>query len=532
MRTESGPGDRGLDCLIPREEVSMKPQTNYGYLWYLVALLCLICSTSNVPAETYETNHMDKTHDTGTEPVVDDKRVEELIRQLGSRDPNDRISACMALESIGPAARPAIPALRRTLGDKDVTVRILTASTLGGLGPSAATAVPDLIAALQDENEYVRVFVATALGNIGSHAHTTSEALRNVLTDPNALVRSQAEWALQQIGAQDQSTQEKESTKTESSAVKSSTADSPQKSPLRSFHYQEQPLIAGPLKPALDDPRFDRVSALVQAAGVGDLPTVELLLEQNVTPYTTIDETRRTPLHDAAAFGHAEVVQALIQAAIHRDQLNLILGAKDQRHRTPLHDAAFGGHVAVAGILLDHGAVIHAGGPDGLQPLHLAVIKGDEKMVKFLLARGAYVLARDVEGRTAKDYARALHHDHLARSLEEETRRYWQSPTVKGIRATIENYLAAFGSGDVSTARTLSTKHHDKVLGDSIKALSFQHVIEEVQWHEDEARGIVRITLPRGIIPFRCFIELKQNKEGWQVDRTLYGFVEQWEDIK
>ena len=568
MRTESGPGDCGLDCLIPREEVSMKPQTNYGYLWYLVALLCLICSTSNVPAETYEANdrsklalnpaeqafqeidtqgegtedhgpkpepkRMDKTHDTGTEPVVDDKRVEELIRQLGSGDPNDRISACMALESIGPAARPAIPALRRTLRDKDVTVRILTASTLGGLGPAAATAVPDLVAALQDENEYVRVFVATALGNIGSHAHTASEALRNVLTDPNALVRSQAEWALQQIGAQDQSTQEKESTKTGSSAVKFATADSPQKSPLRSFHYQEQKLIAGPLKPALDDPRFDRVSALVQAAGVGDLTTVELLLGQNVTPYTIIDETRRTPLHEAASFGHAEVAQALIQAAIDRDrdQLNLVLGATDQRHRTPLHYAALGGHVDVAGILLDHGAVIDAAGMDGIQPLHLAVIKGDDKMVKILLARGAYVLARDAEGRTAKDYARALHHDHLARSLEEETRRYWQSPTVQGIRATIENYLAAFGSGDVSTARTISTEQHYKALGDSIKALSFQYVIEEVQWHEDGARGIVRITMPREIIPFRCFIELKQNKEGWQVDRTLYGFVEQWEDIK
>ena len=532
MRTESGPGDCGLDCLIPREEVSMKPQTNYGYLWYLVALLCLICSTSNVPAETYQANHMDKTHDTGTEPVVDDKRVEELIRQLGSGDPNDRISACMALESIGPAARPAIPALRRTLRDKDVTVRILTASTLGGFGPAAATAVPDLIAALQDENEYVRVFVATALGNIGSHAHTASEALRNVLTDPNALVRSQAEWALQQIGAQDQSTQEKESTKTGSSAVKFATADSPQKSPLRSFHYQEQQLIAGPLKPALDDPRFDRVSALVQAAGVGDLPTVELLLEQNVTPYTIIDETRRTPLHDAASFGHAEVAQALIQAAIHRDQLNLILGAKDQRHRTPLHDAAFGGHVDVARVLLDHGAVIDAVGPDGLQPLHLAMIKGNETMVKFLLARGAYVLARDAEGRTAKDYARALHHNHLARSLEEETRRYWQSPTVQGIRATIENYLASFGSGDVSTARTLSTERHQQVLGDSLEPVSFQHVIEEIKWHKDAAQATVRIKMPSGMIPFFGFFDLKKNKEGWKVDNTNYGFIEHWEDIK
>ncbi|MBW1945772.1 MAG: ankyrin repeat domain-containing protein [Deltaproteobacteria bacterium] len=282
----------------------------------------------------------------------------------------------------------------------------------------------------------------------------------------------------------------------------------------------------------MDDPRFDRVSALVQAAGVGDLPTVELLLEQNVTPYSTIDETRRTPLHEAASFGHAEVVQTLIRASIHRDQLNLVLGATDQRHRTPLHYAAFGGHVDVARVLLEHGAVIDAGGPDGLQPLHLAVIKGDETMVKFLLARGAHVLVRDAEGRTAKDYARALHHDHLARSLEEETRRYWQNPTVRGIRATIENYLAAFESGDVSTARTLSTKHHDEILGDSIKALSFQHVIEEIKWDKDAAQATVRIEMPSGMIPFFGFFDLKKNKEGWKVDYTNYGFIEKWEDMK
>jgi hypothetical protein len=160
------------------------------------------------------------------------------------------------------------------------------------------------------------------------------------------------------------------------------------------------------------------------------------------------------------------------------------------------------------------------------------MIKGDQTMVEFLLSRGAYVLARDAEGRTATDYARALHHDDLTRSLEEKTRRYWQSPTVRKIRTTIENYLAAFGSGDISTARTLSTKNHHKVLGDSIKAFSFQYAIEEIRWQEDEARGTVRVTMPREIIPFLCFIELKQHKESWQVDRTLYGFIEQWEDIK
>ena len=153
-------------------------------------------------------------------------------------------------------------------------------------------------------------------------------------------------------------------------------------------------------------------------------------------------------------------------------------------------------------------------------------------MVQFLLARDAYVLARDAEGRTAMDFARALHHDHIARSLEEGTRLYWQKPTVIEILATIEKYLTAFGSGDVSAARTISTKDHDMVLGDSIKAFSFQHVIEDIQWHDDAAQGTVRIKMPSGMIPFFGFFDLKKSKEGWKVDDTNYGFIQKWEDMK
>jgi ankyrin repeat protein/HEAT repeat protein len=543
----------------------MRPQRGYLRFWYLVGLLWLICTTSDVSAGTYkasiqgklmglhqdndvqvvaqgeraedhgyraEAKLTDAAGDAGSEPVVDGKTLGEWLRKLESKDPDDRIGACMALEKMGPAARSAIPALRRALRDEEVTVRILAASTLGGLGSDAATAVPDLVAALRDENEYVRVFAVTALGKIGTQARDGTGAIGNALNDPNALVRSQAEWALQQIGAQEQSTKEKESTKTGSYTVKSSTSDSPQKTSLRSFNYQVQKKYFEPIIIDSDDPRFDGASELVEAAGVGDLAKVELLLKRGVSPDWSIGETRRTPLHEAVAFGRIEVVRALIQAATEKGLLNRIIGATDQRRRIPLHDAAFGGHVTVAGILLDHGAVIDTADTDGLQPLHLAVIKGDDKMVEFLSARGAYLLARDAEGRTAKDYARALHHDHLSRSLNEETLRYWQKPTVIEIRATIENYLAAFGSGDVSAARTLSTKDHDEVFGDSIKALSFQHVIEEIKWDKDAAQATVRIKMPSGMIPFFGFFDLKKNKEGWKVDNTNYGFIEQWEDIK
>jgi len=543
----------------------MRPKTGYRRFWYLAAFLFLICSIPDVPAgmnknsdqgkvmrfhqendiqvvaqrkraEDHwvrsETKLTDVAGEARSEPVVDGRALEEWLRKLERRDPNDRINACKALEEMGLAARPAIPALRQALRDEHIIVRILAASTLGGLGPDAATAVPDLVAALKDKNEYVRIFAITALGKIGTHARDGTEALRKALDDPNALARSQAEWALQQINIQDPPVEKKKHNISESLAIKSYTPASSQKILSRDFQSQGQQLFFDPVKIDSNDPNFDGASALVEAAGVGDLAEVELLLKRGVRPDWTIGEVQRTPLHEAAAFGHAEVVQALIQAGKDGDLLNRIIGAIDQRRRTPLHDAALGGHVAVAGILLDHGAVIDATGMDGLQPFHLAVIKGDEKMVDFLLARGAYVQARDAMGRTPVDYTRALHYDQLGRNLEEETRRYWESSTVQGIRATIEKYLAAFGSGDIFSARSISTERHQEILGDSLKHVSFQHVIEEIKWHKDAAQATVRIKPSNGIIPFLCFLDLKKNKEGWKIDYTDYSFIEKWEDIK
>ena len=127
----------------------------------------------------------------------------------------------------------------------------------------------------------------------------------------------------------------------------------------------------------------------MEAAAIGDHSTVELLLKRGAGPDWTIDETQRTPLHEASALARIEIVRTLIQAAIDGDRLNRVIGATDQRHRTPLHDAALGGNIAVAVILLDHGAEIYAAGMDGLHPLHLAVIKASDKMVELLLDKGA-----------------------------------------------------------------------------------------------------------------------------------------------
>ena len=53
----------------------------------------------------------------------------------------------MALESIGPDAAPAIPALVSALKDKEGIVRQRAVIALGNIGPAASGAIPALVEA-------------------------------------------------------------------------------------------------------------------------------------------------------------------------------------------------------------------------------------------------------------------------------------------------------------------------------------------------------------------------------------------------
>jgi HEAT repeat protein len=57
----------------------------------------------------------------------------------------------MALESMGPAASPAVPALVKALGDADGNVRLWAAKALGAIGAGAREAVPALAAAARHD---------------------------------------------------------------------------------------------------------------------------------------------------------------------------------------------------------------------------------------------------------------------------------------------------------------------------------------------------------------------------------------------
>jgi len=185
------------------------------------------------------------------------------------------------------------------------------------------------------------------------------------------------------------------------------------------------------------------------AAAKGHADVARLLLEHGADVNAKESVHDATPLHVAAAMGHADVAKLLLEhranvhakygdsdltplhiAALygHVDVARLLLehgadvNARDEDDWTPLHWAAAKGHVDVARLLLEHGADVNARGKDGWIPLHVAAFWGHADVARLLLDHGADPSIRDRDGRTPLDIARAMGHKEVARVIEEYER--------------------------------------------------------------------------------------------------------------
>ena len=111
----------------------------------------------------------------------------------------------------------------------------------------------------------------------------------------------------------------------------------------------------------------------------------------------------QTALMWAAAEGHADVVQALIDAGAD-------LGTVDEQGSNAVMMAAIGrgpdlGVIAVLQLLLDGGIDVNAVNWLGDTALHRATLRGSTAVVQFLVDHGADVHARDGNGRIPLDIA-------------------------------------------------------------------------------------------------------------------------------
>lgn len=166
------------------------------------------------------------------------------------------------------------------------------------------------------------------------------------------------------------------------------------------------------------------------AAEVGSLEiSLELMKRGARTDFP--DEFGWTPLHEACAKGHADLVDQFLatkpnlegvskklETALHlatrKGFLTIVTalvkaGANHQtRNRngdTPLHVGASGNRVDIMKVLLEAGADIAARNLNGETPLHLAAQEGHFEAAELLLSRGADPKEEDKRGRTFMEAA-------------------------------------------------------------------------------------------------------------------------------
>ena len=112
-----------------------------------------------------------------------------------------------------------------------------------------------------------------------------------------------------------------------------------------------------------------------------------------------------TPLHLAAFFGHARLVDGLLDAGASPDAIS-----RNALANTPLHAAVAGGHAEVSLLLIERGANVTVPDAGGHTPLHVAAEGGNVSVVKALLERGADPHLPDKEDKTPLSRAAARGH--------------------------------------------------------------------------------------------------------------------------
>jgi HEAT repeat protein len=132
------------------------------------------------------------------------------LRELLSNKayPANRRLALIALECMGPAAKPAVPAMLDALKAKDISdpalvksIRIAALHALERLGAAAEPAVPDVTAVLWDESRdsEERQCAAQVLGSIGRAAWVAIPALRDASRDKDPALSQTATQVLKEV---------------------------------------------------------------------------------------------------------------------------------------------------------------------------------------------------------------------------------------------------------------------------------------------------------------------------------------------
>ena len=166
-----------------------------------------------------------------------------------------------------------------------------------------------------------------------------------------------------------------------------------------------------------------KLTPLMNAAWYGDLEMVQVLLDFGADVHA-LDPNNWTPIHfvpqgsqsfDILHHGPqmlADIARLLLE---HRADVN----AETRYGSTPLHVAVEWETVEVVRVLLEHGANVGAEDNEGITPLHGAAEYGRVEVVRVLLEHGANVGAEDNGGRTPFQIASTKGDDEIMKLLSE-----------------------------------------------------------------------------------------------------------------
>lgn len=123
------------------------------------------------------------------------------------------------------------------------------------------------------------------------------------------------------------------------------------------------------------------------------------------------DENGHTPLHRCVIRNNLELIQQLIQLGADPNTI-------DNNHRgSPLHSAAHFGYAEVVEILFNAGAEINALNDDNETPLHIALEYSNTEIAQLLLRLGAKANIKDIFGNIALHNAASNNHIEIIRFL-------------------------------------------------------------------------------------------------------------------